>query len=224
MIGRGLTPSESRWPNAPEFSRVANQWTNHAVALLLGYVWQGYDRLAEEDLSHIDWDSACEDIERGITQILELYIHESMAGSEPFFVQHGPYEQETRLPPPAQPPQYDIAFVLRSNKRVMWPLEAKVLHSEHELAAYLASIHDQYLTCRYAPFSSEAAMIGYFLGTRTDTFFDNVEKRLGCELSKYQWFPERPHRVSKHRRQVPKGKSYPRRFSCHHLLMSLRKS
>jgi hypothetical protein len=222
MVGRRTTPSECRWPDTPEFGAIAQQWNEHAITLLLGYVWKGYDRLAVADLPLISWDAALDDVERDISQILEPYIHEEMTGIEPFFVQHGSFERESRQPSPAQPLQYDIAFVLWANRRIMWPLEAKLIHTDKELARYIADIREQFLTCRYAPFSSGGAMLGYFLGGSADVFFAGIAGELVCSLCGHPNFPERLHRVSTHVRRVPRGKAYPKEFSCHHMVMPLR--
>ncbi|MHC5833845.1 MAG: hypothetical protein ACYT04_000000102060, partial [Nostoc sp.] len=80
---------------------------------------------------------------------------------EPFDVQHEVYEFESRQSAKAQPPQYDIAFILRANDTIIWPLEAKVLISDGAVAEYIKEINGNFLTCRYAPFSSEGGMLGY---------------------------------------------------------------
>lgn len=222
MPSRRVTFSESRWPDTPEFSTVALQWNTHAIKVLLDYVWQGYDRLAATALYKVDWSTALDDVERDITQNLESHIQDAMSGLEPFRVQHGPYERESRDSPPAQPPQYDIAFVLRANPRVMWPLEAKVLRTDQELADYVARGCDRFFTCYYAPFSSGAAMLGYLFSGRPESLLMRVAERLNCPLTPHPDFLDRPHQVSKHTRNVPPGKSYPTHFSCHHLVMPLK--
>ncbi|TFH51772.1 MAG: hypothetical protein E4G89_01940 [Methanothrix sp.] len=60
-----------------------------------------------------------------------------MDGAEPFFVQHNSYEHESRKAPPAQAPEYDIAFVLYQNERIKWPLEAKVLRTQQGISEYV---------------------------------------------------------------------------------------
>jgi hypothetical protein len=62
-------------------------------------------------------------------------------------------EFETSYSDQAQPPSYDIAFILRVNERIILPLEAKVLPTERAIAKYIKEITGNYLTCRYAPFS-----------------------------------------------------------------------
>jgi hypothetical protein len=173
-------------------------------------------------LEGIEWSSARDDVERSVTQLLEGYIQEIMSGDEPFRVQHGPYEHESRLPAPAQPPQYDVAFYLVANPRIMWPLEAKILRGDRDLADYLMDLRGQFLTCRYAPFSSEAAMLGYLLRGTPTLVFDGIAKGAPCALEAHPQFPDRPHRISRHSRHVPEGKRYPKEFTCHHLVMLLK--
>ena len=218
---RRRTISEKRWPDTPEFNSALRKLQNNGSVVLLGFVWSGYDKLTKEVLGQVDWMLDEEDLERDITQLLEVRIQECMSGYEPYYVQHGPYERETRIGK-GQPPEYDIAFVLRSNERVMWPLEAKVLRTDGSVAEYIKEIRANFLTCRYAPFSSEGAMLGYLLTGSAETAFKNIAKKLHCALDFHSEFQERDHRISNHKRIVRKGKSYPRDFKCHHVLLRLR--
>jgi hypothetical protein len=216
------TISEARWPDTPEFVSVAESFENGCSARLLGFVWEAYDALRATVLMKINVSDADEDLERSITALLEPEIHRVMAGKLPFYVQHGPYEQATRLRPPAQPPTYDIAFILHENPRIMWPLEAKLLRSDGQVADYVADVRDQFLTCRYAPFSAEGGMLGYLMSGDPAKAFDEIAKKLPCVLRGTTRYPDRPHRVSDHTRKVPRGKNYPSRFRCHHLILCLK--
>ena len=142
-----------------------------------------------------------------------------MSGDEPFDIQHGSYERETMQPPPAQPPQYDLAFLLRADERIMWPLEAKVLETDSDVGEYVKDLNNEFLTCRYSPFSSEAAMLGYLLSGTPDKAFGKLEAKIPCTLISNLSFPSRPSRMSDHSRRVTPGKSYPIRFRCHHLIL-----
>ena len=186
---------------------------------MLEWVWIGYDHLKRDLGTAIAAASDAADLERDITQLLEPRVRAAMPDFVPFYVQHGVFERESRQAPPAQPPCYDLAFVSYSNPRLIWPLEAKVLKHEGDVRRYVAEVNEQFLTCRYAPFNSEAAMLAYLL--RGDAFaaLIAIEDKLGVELAKYAPQPERPHRLSRHERLVPEGKEYPRQFGCHHLIM-----
>ncbi len=226
MSRRGRTLFEQRWPDTPDFIEVARVWNCDASAMLLAFVWQGYELLLKNDISHIDWGQVDEELERTITQLLELKIRskEIMTGYEPFDVQHGPYEYETRQPSPAQPPQYDIAFSLKANPRIMWPLEAKVLRTDGVVAPYIKDLKNEFITCRYAPFSSEGAMLGYLISGEPDNVFRHLEAKIPCQLHTHPTFPNNRHRYSEHLRNVPKGKPYPAHFRCHHLILSMAKN
>ena len=197
-----------------DFVLLAGNWSHNRSAILLGYVWQAYDALKANPPA-ID----AEDLERSLTQVLVPRIRTAMTGYESFGVEHGLYERESKKPPPAQPPQYDITFVLYDDERIMWPLEAKLLTSDRTVAAYSSEIRDQFLNCRYAPFSSEGAMLGYLLAGNADQAFRNIAARVPCSLIRPLFFKERAYRVSRHKRKDPTGKLYPRKFLCHHLLM-----
>lgn len=199
----------------PVFLQLTVTWMRDQADVLLRFVWAAYDQMRRR-MPPID----PRDLERSITQALEPRIRDAMSGDEPFYVQHGPFERETMAPPPAQPPTYDIAFVLRAEERIMWPLEAKVLTTPRQVAEYERDVREQYLTCRYAPFSAAAAMLGYLLSGEEHDALCCIAKRLKCGLLRVPAFPERPHRVSLHLRAVPPGKSYPASFSCYHLILA----
>ena len=159
------------------------------------------------------------DLERSITQLLEPRISGAMTGFEPFYVQHGPFERETKLPSPAQPPEYDLAFVLRADERIMWPLEAKVLETPRAVSDYVQDVRNEFLTCRYAPFSDSGAMLGYLISGSAADALTSIASKLGCDLHEVLEHGTRPIRVSKHTRSVPEGKSYPSAFDCYHLVL-----
>ncbi len=221
MARRGRTIAELRWRDTPDFVEVAKSWRGDAITVLVGLVWQGYDLLREEVLSEIDSNQAEEQLERSITQLLERRIRISMTGYEPFDVQHEVYEWESRQSAQAQPPQYDIAFFLRANERIIWPLEAKVLSSDGAVAPYVQDIQNEFLTCRYAPFSSEGGMLGYLCSGEPNTAFSRIEASVHCPLSDHPQFPNRNHKTSHHRRLVPSGRQYPADFCCHHLILQI---
>ncbi|BAZ32951.1 hypothetical protein NIES4074_54590 [Cylindrospermum sp. NIES-4074] len=165
-------------------------------------------------------DEAEEQLETTITQSLERKIRRKMTGDEPFDVQHEVYEWESRQSAQAQPPHYDIAFYLISNERIIWPLEAKVLKSDGAVGKYVEEINDNFITCRYAPFSSEGGMLGYLFSGDPDKVFINIAAKVPCTLSDHPDFPKRDHKTSDHQR-VPSEKSYPAEFRCHHMLLKI---
>lgn len=198
----------------PEFVKSIKAWMQDPAPTLLSFVWKAYDLM---NTGHVPIDTR--DLERSITQLLEPRVRDVMSGYEPFYVQKECYEHETMAAPPAQPPAYDLAFVLRADERIKWPLEAKVLETPGALADYINDLHNEYLTCRYAPFSGSGAMLGYLLSGTAATALENIGKRLCCALAETTEFSSRPHRISKHQRTVPSGKLYPTEFTCHHLVM-----
>jgi hypothetical protein len=182
---------------------------------MLEFVWRAYDVMVANK-PYVD----NRDLERSITQLLEPRIRDAMSGDEPYYIQHGPFEHETMASPPAQPPAYDLAFVLRADERFMWPIEAKVLETSNQTAAYLKDLQDEFLTCRYAPFSKAGAMLAYLLKGAEEDALAAIEGRLGITLNPTAKFANRAHRLSEHDRTVPAGKVYPKSFTCHHLVMA----
>ena len=198
----------------PEFLALVRAWMQNPAQILLGFIW-----LAYEDMRACPPDVDTRDLERSITQLLEPRVRDAMTGDEPFYVQHGPFERETMKAAPAQPPEYDLAFVFRADERIMWPMEAKVLETPRKVAHYVRDIECEFLTCRYAPFSRSGAMLAYLLAGTPDRAFAAISERLGCTLEPVPEQPGRPNRVSRHTRTVPSGKPYPAEFDCFHLVL-----
>ncbi len=221
MVIRRQTISELRWPDTDEFMALSQQWNETASTNILTFVWKGYDLLVKEVFSEIDCSQAEDDVERDITQLLEPEIRRVMTGDEPLDVQHGSYERETRQLAPAQPKEYDIAFILRANRRIIWPLEAKVLKTDGAVGEYIKEINDNFITCRYAPFSSQGGMLGYLFSGDSNKAFSNIATKVPCTLNDHPDFPTRDHKTSDHQRVVPSGKSYTVEFRCHHLLLKI---
>ncbi len=188
---------------------------------MLQSIWQGFDLFFKELILTNAIDPNDKKSERYITQLLEPRIRKCWNEDMPFFIQHGSYEYETAASTQAQPPEYDLAVICYGGERLMWPLEAKILKTDGEVAEYIKEIKNNYLTCRYAPFSSSAAMLGYLLSGIPDKAFENIAKKGKWTLNHHSDFPKRDHRTSKHIRKVPKGKTYPSDFECHHLIFKM---
>jgi|GEM_PF-537864 len=216
-----LTIGESRWSSTPDFVDLAKTWKPDAISTLLKFIWEGYNLCSQEVLSKVDISQADDQLERELTQILDLYVRKGMQGFEPFTLQHESYEMEIRGT--HRPRQYDLAFVWLANPRIKYPLEAKVLRSDRSVTAYVNEITSNYLNCLYAPFSREAGMIGYLLKGIPETAFKNIAVAVPCVLSDHPDFSGHYHKISDHHRNVPVGKTYPAKFRCHHLLLKLTK-
>ena len=212
---------QKRYPNTGDFVELAKAWNPDAISILIRLVWEGYDRLATELLSQINCDGTEEQLERSITQTLGWRIRRGMTGDEPFEVQQEVYEFETSKSAQAQPPQYDIAFILIANDRMILPFEAKVLRSDVDVTEYVKEINNNFMTCRYAPFSSEGGMLGYLFSGDSNKAFTNIETQVPCILDAHPHFHDRDHKTSNHTRVVPSGQSYPVDFRCHHLLFKI---
>jgi hypothetical protein len=210
-----------RWPDSPAFQAIAQRWCADQSRLLLELIWQGYDRLLAQDVNVIPISESDEDKERSLNLLLNLRINECLSGDEPFCVVHEPPEQTKRKGRGARPPQPDMGFVLIDYPRAVWPLEAKVLPDDQAVGPYVAEISDNLITCRYATFSSEGAMLGYLLRGEPERTFAAIATSLAQVLMPHPHFPDRAQRVTHHQRgQIPHPNS-PREFTCHHLLLRI---
>lgn len=214
MANETFFRSSQALPVDAAFISLATQWVGNVENDFLEWIWAGFDLLRGSSPA---FDGR--DLERSITQLLTAAIDDVVPGEAPYYVQHSPFERETMLPAPAQPPAYDLAFVLRADPRVMWPAEAKILNSPRALADYLADIRDQFLTCRYAPFVASGTMFGYLLDGSEQETLTNIAARLGTKFEDIgSGSLARSHRSSVHDRTVPTGKPYPTPFRCHHVI------
>ena len=198
----------------PAFVTLACELVQDPARQFLVLVWSAYEKM-RKSMPNVN----THDLERSITQLLEPRIRDAMTGYEPFYVQHGPFERETMMAPPAQPPEYDLAFIFRADERIMWPMEAKVLESSSRVAAYVRDIKNEFLKCRYAPFTNSGAMLGYLLVGNTDDVFASISNRLDVSLESIPSLLSKPGRLSRHKRDVPDGRPYPMDFVCYHLVL-----
>jgi hypothetical protein len=200
-----------------DFTLIAREWCRDQSAMLLGFVWNAYDQMLD-DKPPLDGG----DLERSITERLFHRIDRTMSRFEPFYLLHEPKERESRKSNRGQPPEYDLAFVLRMDETVMWPLEAKVLETPANISDYVNALLEKFLKCKYAPFCSEGAILGYLLSGSPADAFSAIASEVPCVLSNHPSFTSRPHKLSRHNRSVPTGKSYPVTFHCHHLILEFR--
>ncbi len=209
----------------PELTALGKVWTAAAVSKLLCCVWNGYDELLNGHLKSVGGASPDDrSLERSLNALLDPLVQNKIPPASPFYFQHEPPETETMYSDAAQPPTPDFGFRLREDPQSMWPIEAKVLNSDGDLAEYVGEIKSNFLICRYGPFSPGGAMLGYLLTGKPSKAFKNIERKLGCTLIHHADFPNRDHKTSDHQRIVPNGKPYPKDFRCHHLILGVGES
>lgn len=204
-----------------EFDTCMQTWRRDAVHTLLQTVWRGYVRLSTEIANAGGLTGAEENLERGITERLAHHIRNEMSASMAVELEHEPKEEATRAKAPAQPPEYDLAFRALADPRVMFPLEAKVMHTDTTVAEYAKEVRGNYLTGRYAPFANDGGMLGYLIKGNVDNAFDAIEKSLRVTLLMTS---ERRQRMSEHVRNIPVRKILGAPFRCHHLIMVVGKT
>jgi hypothetical protein len=219
-----MTPStylERRWPDSPAFQEIAERWCQDHSRLLLDLVWRGYDRLLSQDLNVVAFSGTDEAKEESLNQLLATRIDQSTSGDEPFYVNHQPPEQTKRKRGRGRSPQPDIGFTLYDYPRAVWPLEGKVLARDEAVGPYIDEIKNNFITCRYATFSSEGAMLGYLLHGEPERAFAAIAISLAQTLDLHPHFPNRPQRMSYHQRDEVPHPNSPGEFICHHLLFRI---
>ncbi|MBN2025076.1 MAG: hypothetical protein JW809_20025 [Pirellulales bacterium] len=216
-----LTFIDRRWPDSPPFQQIARDWCQDQSCLLLDLIWRGYDQLLSQDLSEVLFSGDDEAREESLNFLLAIRIDQCKSGDAPFSVVHQPPEQTKRKRGKGRSPQPDIGFVLYAYPRTIWPLEAKVLARETDTGPYLDEINNNFVTGRYATFSSEGAMLGYFFRGNAEVIFAGIAAGLQQTPKPHPRFPDRPHRISGHRRDDVAHPGSPREFTCHHLLLHI---
>ena len=217
---RGKTVLEALYPSVPEeLVDTAKAWVADCSEIMLGAIWAAYDALVLNPRVRIALAEATDDIERGLTRLLYFELDDLLTGNEPFRLLPEAPEDETRKRPPARPRAYDIAFAMRVNPRIMWSIEAKILPTPRTIAEYLKTLKERFLTGDYAPFVSEGVMAGYLIEGTAVEAFEGISEQLDTPLGPLEKWKARQHRVSIHKRTVPEGRPYSKRFSCHHLML-----
>ena len=212
--------------DSPEFSAIASAWPAHVVKQILTLVWRGFDQLkALPRFKQLDFAGDYAQLERSLTDLhmdeITLLWRETGNSFESFIPKHEPWEWHQITKRSACPPSCDLGFVLRSNRRIRWAVEAKVLQSPAAITKYLADL-EKFLDGRSAPFSTESALAAYLISGTPDEVFMAIAEKLHGELKLHVDFPSRPHRCSEHERNTAKlAEGMPTAFICHHLVFSL---
>lgn len=208
----------------PSAQNLIRLWPQEVVPQLLALLWEGYDRLHSAKLSQVNVEDADIQLERSVTALLHDEIQMIIAergGFAGFLLRHESWELETCELRPSRPPQYDLAFVWFENPLVQWPCEAKVLRTAGAVSEYAADVRNAFLTCIYAPFSNSGAMLGFLFQGEVSVTLERVSATLPAPLVPCPQHAARSHRISRHVREVPHGKTYPSQFECHHLILPL---
>lgn len=219
MMRRRLSPIEAAYPVPGDFVTSIEGWRQDAISALMGYVWEGTKSFADE--LRIDLSQDMENMERGLNQFIAQRVRDAMTDRPPFYFEHHPFEDQGRAKPPAVPKAPDLAFVLRANPRATLSIEAKVLDTDEAVAEYVKEITDNFLECRYAPFSSHGAMLGYLRKGTVDKALKSVETALECTLVLLRALEQWRHHTSQHNRVSKNCRGCPRDFTCHHMIVLL---
>jgi hypothetical protein len=210
----------------PEFANIADAWSDHVVEEMLALVWEGFDRMkALPRFSELDFRGEYAQIERSLTDLhmdeITILWGKKYSKFESFIPKHEPWEFHSLSTRSARPPSCDLGFVLVSNRRMRWSVEAKVVKSPSDINEYLEDLQ-KYLDGRTSPLSREAALGAYLIAGNAMDMLRAIELALTINVSQHAKFPHRPHGLTFHQRstaKLPAGISG--EFLCHHLVFSL---
>jgi hypothetical protein len=211
--------SQRVFPDNIEFAARLNMLQKAGVKTMLSYIWAGFDVFKAEVLNRHDPPTREDiDLERDLTEMLCPHVLRSLPATLPYYLHHEKKERESATVG-GQPPEPDLSFVLFANIRITFPIDSKVVERDRpsDLTDYVETVNNRFLSCVYAPFSKEGAMLTFLLAGSITALFANIEKQLGCDLSRRPFIRGRDHRTSRHRRIAPACRY--RAFRCHHLVM-----
>ncbi|MBN2133030.1 MAG: hypothetical protein JW741_26255 [Sedimentisphaerales bacterium] len=211
---RRLTPLQRHFDVPRDFVDLARQWAPDAIDTMLSCVWKGFDQLKVESFQ-LERDD--QNVEDDITFYAYLRIHELIDDRAPYTFVHKPPENERRTGAMGSSPTPDSGFVFKANPRAILPVEAKLLRTDGAVSAYVTEIHDNFLSGRYAFFSSEGAMLGYLLSGLPSKVFGSISRQMRCALKEHSVFSDRNHRISEHARDAGGRTRQP--FRCHHMII-----
>ncbi len=215
---------EQAWPEDPDFKDVALEWAEAVSERILDWIWRAFDALRTGPITRVDLAKSPEQLERDLTdlhfrEVQRLWAGET-GGIATLYPDHEIPEYESRKPGPAQPPAYDLGFVLYANPRVIWPVEAKVVQKPSALSTYLNDVRGKFIAGVAAPFVGQAGMIGYLLAGTGREVFSALELQLSQTLKHPSVFASRDHRTTFHARgKSPFGRDLPD-LLLHHLVMN----
>jgi hypothetical protein len=213
--------SQEVFPDTFEFTERLGELVSRGLTTMLGTVWQGFDSFKAEVLDKNQAPSRIHrDLERDLTEMLYAHITRAIPPAAPYYLQHEKKEREAAKSG-GQPPEPDLSFVFFVNIRVTFPMDVKVVTGDRlkDLDDYTDTVNNRFLSCVYAPFSREGAMLTFLLSGNVTTLFGGIANRLRCPLSTRPFFPGRHHRTSQHSRTAPRCRYRP--FRCHHLVFAV---
>jgi len=211
--------SQRVFPATVEFTSCLEQLRQDGVRKMLGFLWAGYDKLKSdviENNAEPTRDDA--DLERDLTELLYPHVLKAMVADLPYYFQHEKKEREPAVPG-AQPPEPDLSFVFFANPRITFPIDSKVVEKDRpsDVTDYVDTVNGRFIACVYAPFSTQGAMVAFFLAGSVKTHLKNVGAGLGVPLSRAWYIKGRYHKTSAHDRIATA--CHHKQFTCHHLVM-----
>ena len=196
--------SQQVFPMTAEFTACLKKLKGAGVKVMLGFVWTGFDGFKAEILDkNLPPTRDNADLERDLTEMLYPHILRAIPSQLPYYLQHEKKERE-QATPGRQPPEPDLSFVLFSNLRVTFPMDAKVLERDTVagMADYADTVQNRFVSCVYAPFSREGAMIAFLLAGSVRTVFHSLGTAMNCTISRRAYIASRNHKTSSHVRSA----------------------
>ncbi len=220
-MSRRPSYSQRTLPADFEFASTLEQLQVDGVRTMLGYLWAGLEQFKTDYLDkHPAPTREDSDLERDLTEQLYPFALKAIPAAAPYYLMHEKKERESAILG-AQPPEPDLSFVYFSNSRITFPIDSKVLEKDRpsDVKDYVATVSGRFLSCVYAPFCTQGAMIAFFLEGSVTKLLKRVREGLDCSLSRAWYFHGRYHKTSQHTRTA--AACHHKQFTCHHMVMAV---
>jgi len=226
MSRRITTIFDHAFPDTPEWNAITEAWPADVVKEMLTLVWEGFDQMKSGLLSRVDFSQPLNQLERTLTDshatAITLLWKANSGGFGSFLPKHEAWEPTGIENPSAMPPSYDIGFENVNDPRLRWPVEAKVLGRPSDVQRYLGDLRVKYLKGVGAPFSTQAALVGYLREGEPVDVILTLQSQPDMDFKPLPLFRKRFHYITEHPRSVPginNGSAH--QFICHHLIAPL---
>ncbi len=164
--------------SSPEFAAIADAWPEHVVVQMLTLVWEGFDRMKSlRNFRTLNFAGDYAQLERSLTDLhmdeITLAYSQENTCFESFIPKHEPWEFQNLKDRSARPPSSDLGFVMISNRRIRWSVEAKVVESPNKIAEYLKYLQ-KYIEGTISPFATQSALGAYLITGDATQVFDSI--------------------------------------------------
>ncbi len=200
---------------------LGNEWNEGWLNCVFDIIWQSFDKLTNyyKENTKKAKDESEDEITTALLRFTKIVRGYSPARFEPIdFVNQPPDKSITRN---RKNNTNDIGVFFGDEiEKPEFIFESKKISTltENGIGSYKEDL-DAYLEEYYGSHLAESSLIAYLHKGTTSEFFGLVEKVVKKKLKQFSLFPNRPHKISEHKKTVANAKNSD--FLCHHLIFEM---